>query len=159
MFLLALIALSVLALLPALCAPATGNKAAVRAADREGMPERAHTNHPAHRREARVTSDVSSPAASAAVSPDFAEGDDLETKTTTAAHALTHTLLLTVSPALSRGLERGVAMDRPGQDFLLFGMKESALALPFYALRPRPRVKPGDAGRRNKAPLIEPAPQ
>ena len=90
MFLLALIALSVLALLPALRAIATGSKAAIRAAAQvlrpdTGMPESALTNHPVSLREARVTNDASSPSATAGVSPDLAEGDDLETRNTSAA--------------------------------------------------------------------------
>ena len=96
MFLLALTALSVLALLSlvagaavAVGAVATGNKAAIRAAAQvlrpdAGMPEHSQTNHPVSPREARVTSDASSPPATAGVCP-ASESDDLETRNTSAA--------------------------------------------------------------------------
>ena len=74
MFLLALIAFCLLALGLSARSAATGSQAAIGAVDREGMPERAQTNHPAHLREARVTSDASSPAASTGSVPRYRRG-------------------------------------------------------------------------------------
>ena len=132
MFLLALIALSVLALLPALCVLATGSKAAVRAADREGMPERAQTNHPAHMREARPANDASSPSASAGVSP-ASESDDLETCNTSA-------------DANARGLHA-----------CPHGNRAHGPDLSFCTASPKPRIECGDADKRRATITTHPA--
>ena len=169
MFLLALTAFLLLALGPAAFAVATGNKAAIRAAAQAfgpdtGIPEQAQTNHPVSLREARVTSDASSPAALAAVSPAIAEGDDLEHINTTADAALcntthtgarTHGLPSSASPHLMRGLALGVSHDWAEQPRLLFprDKRASGPGLSSCTASPRPRCctarcKPGDAGRR-----------
>ena len=112
MFLLALIALSVLVLGLTARFAATGNKAAIRAAAEAnrpdtGMPAGSTNNHPVSLREARVTIDASSPSALAGVSPDLAEGDDLETRNHATADASvptsTHGLPPSASPDLIRG--------------------------------------------------------
>ena len=168
MFLLALTALSVLALLPLVAgglaavrrARATGSQAAIRAADREGMPEHSHTNHPAHLREARVTSDASSPAASAAVSPAIAEGDDLETRNTIASMCVqtsTPGLPPSVSPASSRGPALGVSHDWAGQHFFPLGMRAHRPDRASCTASPRPRVKCGEADRRRVKRTTRPA--
>ena len=119
MFLLALIVLSVLALLPALCAAATGNKAAIRAAAEvakrpdTGMPAGPTNTHPVPLREARVTSDASSLPASAGVCP-ASEGDDLETCNHTNLPA-TASSNPSASPHSMRGLTRGVGHDWAGR--------------------------------------------
>ena len=155
MFLLALIALSVLALLPALCAEmATGSQAALRAADREGMPAKRHTNHPAHIREVRPANDASSPSASAGVSPDLAEGDDLETCNTTLP---THGLPSSASPHLMRGLGLGVSHDRAGQPLPLCEGRATGPDLSSCTASPRPRIKPGDAATLGVRVITTPA--
>ena len=148
MFLLALLALSVLALLPALCAvTATGSKAATGAADREGMPEQSQTNHPAHLREARVTSDASSRPARSGTCP-ATEGDDLETTNTTAALGPKHGFPPSASPGLTRGLALGVSYDWTGQRTLPVGKRAHGPDLSSCTASPRPRITCGDAERR-----------
>ena len=151
MFLLAPIVLSVLALLPALCAAATGNKAAIRAAAEvakrpdTGMPESAQTNHPVPLREARVTSDASSPPASAGVCP-ASESDDLETPSTTA-DAPAYSFHPSASPHSMRGLALGVGHDWAGRPRLPLPQSRRAYG-PDQAsctASPRPRLKAGDA--------------
>ena len=156
MFLLALTAFLLLAPGLSARAAATGNKAAIRAADREGMPERAHTNHPAHTREARVTSDASSPAASAAVSPAPFGTSKPETSNTTA-DAPTHVLLPSASPAPSRGLALGVSCDRAGQPLLRYMMQMFGLDLSSCTASPRPRITCGETGRRRAVATTTPA--
>ena len=170
MFLLALTALSVLALLPLVagglavvrCAHATGSQAAVRAAAQAtwpdtGMPDSAQTNHPVSLREVRLANDASSPAASAAVSPDLAEGDDLETTNTPAdtslcriAHtrAATHGLPPSASPHSMRGLGLGVSHDRAGQSCLPRKRRAHGLDQASCTASPRPRLRAGDAERK-----------
>ena len=111
MFLLALIALSVLVLGLTARFAATGNKAAIRAAAEAnrpdtGMPAGSTNNHPVSLREVRVTSDASSPSAPAGVCP-ASESDDLETRNHATADASvptsTHGLPPSASPDLIRG--------------------------------------------------------
>ena len=151
MFLLALIALSVLALGLAASASATGSQAAVRAAAEvakrpdTGMPESAQTNHPVSLREVRVTSDASSTAASAATCP-ASEGDDLD-HTNTPADAPVYSSPPSASPHLMRGLALGVSHDRAGQPLPLCEGRATGLDLSSCEASPRPRVKPGGAAR------------
>ena len=154
MFLLALIAVSVLALGFSAFAIATGSKAAIRAADREGMPAKRHTNHPAHVGETRLANDASSPSVSAGVSP-ASESDDLETSNTTADATVcntthTHSLPPSASPTPSRGLALEVSHDRTGQPCLTLPREKKAFGLDLSSrtASPRPRIKCGDAGRR-----------
>ena len=147
MFLLALTAFLLLALGPATFAAATGSKAAVRAADREGMPERAQTNHPAHTWEARVTSDASSPAARPAVSPDLAESDDLETRNHKNSPSATG-FSPSASPGLTRGLALGVSCNWAGQPLPLCESRSYGLDLSSCTASPRPRIMCGEADRR-----------
>ena len=166
MFLLALTAFLLSALGLSARATATGSQAAIGAADREGMPERAQTNHPAHTREVRVTSDASSPAASAAVCPAIAEGDDLDHTNTPADVSLCDTTHSdadmyghspSASPAPCRGLALGVGHDRAGQPL---PPCESGAFGPDRASRtasPRPRIKPGDAATLGVRVITTPA--
>ena len=154
MFLLALTAFLLSALGLAVRFAATGSKAAIGAADREGMPAQSHTNHPAHTREARVTSDASSPSATAGVCPDLAEGDDLETCNTTLP---THGLPSSASPAPSRGPGLGVSHDRAGQPLPLCEGRATGLDLSSCEASPRPRIKPGDAATLGVRVITTPA--
>ena len=167
MFLLALIALSVLALLPLVagivfadCAIATGSQAAIRAAAQvlrpdTGMPAGSKTNHPVSLREARLANDASSPSATAGVCPDLAESDDLETCNTTADAPVptsTYGSPPSASPGLhravqQRGLALGVSHDRAGQPCLPRKRREFGLALSPCTASPRPRIKCGGAER------------
>ena len=160
MFLLALTALSVLALLPlaagvtfAECAIATGSKAAIRAAAQvaerpdTGMPESVQTNHPVSLREVRLANDASSPSVSAGVCPDLAEGDDLETCNTTNLPSAT-SLPPSASPHLMRGLALGVSRDRAGQPRLPRKTKAFGPDLSSRTASPRPRIKSGETGTR-----------
>ena len=178
MFLLALTALSVLALLPALRASAFGSKAAVRAAAQvlrpdTGMPEQSYTNHPVSLREARVTSDASSPAACSAMCPAIAESDDLDTcntpadarMSTTLNSADTHSLPPSAFPGLQRavqqrGLALGVSPGRAGQPRLPLPRDRRAHGpdLSSCTASPRPRCctarcKPGETGTRRVRPI------
>ena len=155
MFLLALLALSVLALLPAFRASAIRNKAAIRAADREGMPAQSQTNHPAHRREARLANDASSPAARPAVSP-ASESDDLETSNTTNLPAM-KSLPPSASPAPSLGLALGVSRDRAGQPLSPCESGAHGPDLLSCTASPRPRITCGDAARTGAASARQPA--
>ena len=189
MFLLApiallLLALLLLALLPlvagglvagvgvALCAAATGNKAAVRAAAEvakrpdTGMPAGPANTHPVPLREARLANDASSPPASAGVCP-ASESDDLDTrnpatntstgtpagagvgKATGIMPAISpmHGLPPSASPAPSRGLALGVSHGWAGRPRLPLPRSERAYG-PDYASCTaglRPRIKSGDA--------------
>ena len=154
MFLLALTAFCLLALGLAVRFAATGSKAAVRAADREGMPERAHTNHPAHIREARVTSDASSPSATAGVCPASFGTSKPEINNTALP---THGLSPSASPAPSRGLGLGVSHGWAGQPRLPRERRAHGLDLSSYTVSPRPRIEPGDAGRRRATNITTPA--
>ena len=173
MFLLALTALSVLALLSLAAgglavvrsARATGGQAAVRAAAQvlrpdTGMPDSAQTNHPVSLREARVTSDASSPSASAGVCPDLAESDDLETCNTSAdagVPASTHGSPPSASPQLTRGLALGVSYDWAGQ---LLPPRESGASGLDQVTRPaspKPRIECGDADKRRTTITTHPA--
>ena len=165
MFLLALTAFLLLALGLSARAVATRNKAAVRAADREGMPERAQTNHPAHTWEARVTSDASSRPARSGTCP-ASEGDDLDHINTPADAALcntthtgarTHGLPSSASPAPSRGLALGVSRDMAGQ---LYPPRKGRAHGPDLSSRtasPRPRIKPGDVAELGARSTTTPA--
>ena len=174
MFLLALTASLLLASGLAVRFVATGSKAAVRAAAQvlrpdTGMPEQAQTNHPVSLREARVTSDASSPSATAGVSPDLAESDDLETCNTPADASVrdtarTHSHPPSASPHVMRGLALGVSHDWAGQTCLLptWDREASGPDLSFCTASPRPRCctarcKPGDAGRRRVGATTTPA--
>ena len=155
MFLLALTAFLLSALGLAAFAVATGNKAAIGAADREGMPEQSHTNHPAHLREARLANDASSPAARPAVCP-ASESDDLETDNTPAGARMsttlnsadTHGLPTSASPHSMRGLALGVSHDWAGQLRTPCLGKAHGLDLASCTASPRPRIECGEADRR-----------
>ena len=141
MFLLALIAFLLLASGIVASVVATGDKAAVRAADREGMPAQSQTNHPAHTGEARVTSDASSRPARSGTCP-AAESDDLGTCNTILP---THGLPSSASPDLIRGLGLGLAMDRAGQLCLILTRKAHGPDLSSCTASPRPRLRAGEA--------------
>ena len=181
MFLLALIALSVLALLSLVAgglavvrrACATGSQAAVRAAAQvlrpdTGMPEHAQTNHPVSLREARLANDASSPSATAGVCP-ASESDDLDHTTTpadasaggttgfTPTVAPSHCLPPSASPASSRGLAPGVSHDWASQPLPPCESGAHGLDLSSCTASPRPRIKCGDAGRRRAISTTTPA--
>ena len=170
MFLLALIALSVLALLPLVagvasadCATATGSKAAIRAAAEIakrpdiGMPESVQTNHPVSLREARLANDTSSPSALAGVCPVSFGISKPETSNTTASHVPTHRLPPSASPAPSLGLALGVSRDRAGQPLSPCESGAHGPDLPSCTAGPRPRVEPGEAERRRAVAITTPA--
>ena len=152
MFLLALTAFLLSALGLFARAVATGSQAAIGAADREGMPEQSHTNHPAHIREVRLANDASSPSVSAGVCP-ASESDDLETSNTTADATVcntthTHSLPPSASPTPSRGLALEVSRDRAGQPLPSCESEASGLDLATRTASPRPRITCGDSERR-----------
>ena len=159
MFLLAFIAICLLALGLAAFAVATGSKAAVRAAAQvlrpdTGMPEQAQTNHPVSLREARLANDASSTAASAAVSPAIAESDDLETTNIIVSVSVltnTHGLPPSASPHSMRGLALGVSHDRAEQPLPPRDSGAQGPDRASCAASPRPRVKRGEAGRRSQS--------
>ena len=175
MFLLALIALSVLALLPLVagglavvrCARATGSKAAIRAAAQAnrpdtGMPDSAQTNHPVSLREVRLANDASSPSATAGVCPDLAESDDLETTNTPADApvcdtARTHSSPPSASPHSMRGLAPGVSHDWAGQPLPPRESGAHGLDQASCTASLRPRIKCGEADRRRAASTTTPA--
>ena len=164
MFLLALIASLLLAFGLTAYAFATGSQAAIRAADREGMPERAQTNHPAHTREARVTSDASSRPARSGTCP-ASESDDLEIDNTIASMSvLTSTpgYPPSTSPDLIRDLALGVSHDWAGQPSLLRKRRAFGPDLSSCTASPRPRCctarcKPGEAARVGATCTSQPA--
>ena len=158
MFLLALTALSVLALLPALCAGmATGSQAAIRAAAEvaerldTGMPAGSTNNHPVSLREVRLANDASSPSATAGVCP----APFGTSKPETSNIALpTHGLLPSASPGLTRGLALGVSRDRAGQPRLPRKRKAFGPDLSSRTASPRPRIECGDADKRRTQPNL-----
>ena len=143
MFLLALTALLLLALGFSAYVFATGNKAAMGAAAREGMPAKRHTNHPAHLREARLANDASNPPASAGVCP-ASESDDLDTRNhTIAAH--TDGFPASASPHLMQGLALGAGHGWADQPLLLRESRAHGPGLSSCTASPRPRIRCGEA--------------
>ena len=153
MFLLALNAFLLLASGIVASVVATGDKAAVRAADREGMPAQSQTNHPAHKGEARVTSDASSRPARSGTCP-AAESDDLETCNTILP---THGLPSSATPDLIQGFGLGLAMDRAGQPRLPCKGEAFGPDLSSCTASPRPRITCGETGRRRAVYANTPA--